>query len=131
MTKFYLLFATVGLLSSCSPRINYLGNSFQPTQNVDVYVDEGSISKDYSIMGKGYVSHYGHTIPESVQKEAITKAKQKGADAILFKDFFLPVTSSSAKNKRDSSGGIMVSINPSLPVSSASTEMVVLFLKYK
>lgn len=131
MTKFYLLFASVSLFSACSPTLNYLGNSFQPTQNVDVYVDESSISKDYSIMGKGYVFHYGHTIPESLQKKAITKAKQKGADAVLFKDVFLPVTTSPTRSKKDSSGGITVAINPSLPASSASAEMVVFFLKYK
>jgi hypothetical protein len=130
MTKFYLLFATVILLTSCSPRINYLGNSFQPTSNVDVYVDEGAISKDYTIMGKGYVRAYSYSIPESVQRKAITKAKQKGADAVLFKDYFVPVVSSATRSKKDSSGGISVSVNHTMP-ASVSAEMVVLFLKYK
>ena len=82
-------------------------------------------------MGKGYVFHYGHTIPESLQKKAISKAKQKGADAVLFKDVFLPVTTAPTRSKKDSSGGITVAITPSLPASSASAEMVVFFLKYK
>ncbi|MBB1286952.1 hypothetical protein HRH25_21395 [Flavisolibacter sp. BT320] len=131
MTKIYACILSVSLLTSCGTKINYLGNSFEPTKAVDVYVDEDAISKDYTIMGKGYVSTYSSSIPESVQRLAVSKAKQKGADAVLFKDFFVPETPSSTRSKKDSSGRITVSINNPTPVQSVSPEVVVYFLKYK
>ncbi|HEV7331207.1 MAG TPA: hypothetical protein VGN63_09220 [Flavisolibacter sp.] len=131
MTKIYLCLLSASLLSSCTPTISYLGNTYQPTKDVDVYVDESAISKEYTIMGKGYVESLIGTISEKIQKKAINKAKQKGADAVLFKDYFVPATQSQTRTRKDSSGGITVSINNPTPVQSASPEVIVFFLKYK
>lgn len=131
MTKNYFSLFSIALLYSCTPTLNYLGNSYQPTKSVDIYVDESAITKEYTIMGKGYVHSYSESVPESIQQKAISKAKQKGADAVLFKDFFVPVAPSRTRSKKDSSGGITVSINNTTPLQSASPEVVVFFLKYK
>ncbi len=118
------------LFSSCAPQINYLGNTFEPTKNVDVYVDESAIARDYTVVGKGYVRTFAYSVPESIQRKAIAKARQKGADAVLFKDYFVPVTQPVTRTKKDSTRNLTVSINTP-PVQSAEPEVVVLFLKYK
>lgn len=130
MTKIYISFLSLALLTSCSPTLNYLGNSYQPTNAVDVYVDETAIAKEYTIMGKGYVHFYSGAVPESIQRKAISKAKQKGADAVLFKDYFVPVAQTQTRTKKDSSG-VTISINNPAQVQAASPEVVVFFLKYK
>jgi hypothetical protein len=54
MLKLYFFLVVAFVLSSCGVSVNYLGNSFQKTSNVDVYVDQGAIKKSYTIVGKGY-----------------------------------------------------------------------------
>lgn len=77
-------------ICSCAPRINYLGNSYAPTQNVEIFFDDADIQKDYTVMG--VVKNEGSGIeldtPEDVQKAMLKKAKTVGADAILFSGFY-------------------------------------------
>ena len=78
---FYIL-----VLSSCSPQLNYMGNSYAPTQNIDIFFDEADIKKDFKVMG--IVKNEGAELelddPESVQKAMLIKARSVGADGILF-----------------------------------------------
>ncbi|HTM93685.1 MAG TPA: hypothetical protein VL095_14790 [Flavisolibacter sp.] len=88
MIKLYSLLLSV-LLSSCfAPALNYLGSSYTPTKDVDVYVDVAAIKKRYTIMGKSYFEMSAFFTLEQVQQAAIEKAKEKGADAILIRDYF-------------------------------------------
>lgn len=129
MTKSCFLLFICFVVVSCAPTLGYVGSTYNPTERVDVYVDESSIPVQYTVFGKGYVRSYRDPRPEMVQSKAIAKAKQKGADAILIKDYFLPAPGVSTTYKRDSSGKGSVSIgNTVVPQSS---EFVVFFLKYK
>src|SRR3954469_25770340 len=89
MYKFYTVIFTF-FFSSCGLHLNYLGKTSTPTQKVDVYVDAGAIKKTYTIVGKGYME--GMTLSkkgyEKMQKKALKKAKEKGADAVLFQDVY-------------------------------------------
>ena len=131
MTKIYTAIVLIVVFSSCSPRISYLGNTFPPTEKVDVFVDESAITREYTIVGKGYVRSVSYAVPESLQRKAISKARQKGADAVLFKDYLVPVSQPSTRSKKDSTGNVTVSIGATVPVQTASPEVVVYFLKYK
>ncbi len=46
MKKIYFLSILILLIASCSPRIKYLGNSYAPTSQVDVFVSEDAIKKN-------------------------------------------------------------------------------------
>jgi len=87
MYKIYFCLAI--LLSSCSPKINYLGNSYTPTTDPDFFVDERSIERPYKIIGKGYPERVGSLFLETMQRKAIDKARSKGADAVLVQDIFV------------------------------------------
>ena len=131
MTKIYTYLFSAYLLSPFAPTINYLGNTYEPTKSVDVFVAESAIAREYTIMGKGYVRTYMYSISESIQQKAVDKAKQKGADTVLFKDYFVPLEQSQTRSKKDSSGNVTVSINNPPPLPSAAPEVIVFFLKYK
>src|SRR5829696_4209657 len=88
MVRFYLLLCLLPL-ASCGVYINYLGSSYAPTKNVDVYVDAASIKKPYTIVGKAYVSEHSLYTLEQLQAELVKKAMEKGADAILIQDYYL------------------------------------------
>lgn len=133
MFKFYTAISVIAF-SSCTARLNYLGSSFAPSKNVDVYVDASSIKKPYTIIGKGYMEYslYTKARIDKMQTKAIKKAKEKGADAILFQDYFVTQegTRFQSVTKTDSVGKGLVTVNAGSvgPILTSRTD--ILFLKY-
>jgi hypothetical protein len=124
-----LLFVTVVL--SCSPKIFYSGTAYMPTRNVTVYLDESALPKNIITMGKGTVKKGTTLKPESLQAKAVAKAKEKGADAVLIRDYRLPEAHSgiNGRFRRDSvSRNIRTAGKGQANVPS---EIIILFLKYK
>jgi hypothetical protein len=132
MFKLYPLLLSI-LLSSCfAPALDYLGSSYTPTRDVDVYVDASAIKRSYSVMGKSYVDTRGLIALEKIQKAAVETAKQKGADAILFRDYFIQDAAAiQTITKSDSIGGSSVRIRTTTAAPSETTRLDILFLKYE
>ena len=133
MNKFYSLLLIA--IYSCGSHMNYLGSSYAPSKNVDVYVDNAAIKRPYTIIGKGYME-YGYTLTnkriDKMQAKAIEKAKAKGADAILFQDYYFKENGASINTvtKADSVGKSLLTVQTGniSPVISSRTD--ILFLKY-
>ena len=85
-----ILMFSVLLVMSCSPVINYLGDSYTPSQNIDVFYDEHDIKQEYKVMGM--MSNEAGDLEiddaENVKNAMIKKARSVGADAILFINFY-------------------------------------------
>ena len=133
MIKIYSLFLSVTFCSCFTSRhIHYLGNSFPPTKHVEVYVDASAIRKPYTIIGKSYVDRT-HLLSsnERIQQAAIEKAKQKGADAILFQDYtVISGNTIQTVTKSDSMGRSSIGFKTTA-ISPVETERLdILFLKY-
>jgi len=130
MIKFYLLLISFVCFSCSVHQHGYLGSSYAPTKNVDVFVDASSIKKSYAIIGKTYVETDGFTNLDRIQQNAIEKAKGKGANAILFQDYlFQDGTTVQTVSKRDSSTSSSVRVRTTtIPV--VTTRLDILFLKY-
>jgi aspartokinase len=133
MLKLYFILI-VSVSSSCGVSVNYLGNSFDKTSEIDVYVDPAAIKKNYLVIGKGYekLSQFSRNGIEKLQLKAIEKAKQKGADAILFQDYhvFHPGTTISTAAIVDTSNrGVVTTSNTQAGPVVASGRKI-LFLKY-
>lgn len=135
MNKFYFLFFIV-TLSSCGSHLSYLGSSQTPTKNVDVYVDATAIKHPYTIVGKGYMEYgvggFTKSRIEKMQEKAIKKAKAKGADAILFQDYYYKENGASIQTvtKADSVGKSLVSVQTGSVSPLISSRTDILFLKY-
>ena len=86
----YSIGITLLLIISCSPRINYLGDKLTPTNRVDMYFDEHDITKEYKVMGmmKNEADEFELDDVEAVKKAMLKKAREVGADAILFVGFY-------------------------------------------
>jgi len=115
--------------------MNYLGTSSAPTSRVDVYVDAASIKKPYTIIGKGYMlgPSVGKRHIDKIQKKAMETAMEKGADAILFQDYFLAENGSAIHNvtKTDSSGSRVVTVQDGSVTPILSSRTDIFFLKYQ
>jgi hypothetical protein len=133
MNKIYFFLLIVSF-SSCLPRISYLGNSYAPTKEPDLYVDEKSIERPYKIIGKGYPERFALFPAELLQKKALQKAKGKGADAVLITDYFVQsaVANISSVYRTDSLGkGLITTGNSTLSNGNqVDTKFIILFLKY-
>lgn len=120
---------------ACTSKLNYLGSSYAPSKNVDVFVDASSIKKPYTIIGKGYMEYpyFSKSRIEKMQTKAVAKAKAKGADAVLFQDYFITQDGSSVHmvTKTDSVGKGLVTVQTGTvgPIVSLRTD--ILFLKYQ
>jgi hypothetical protein len=132
MIRFYPLLISFTFCSCFLPRhLDYIGASYSPTKIVDVYVDASAIKKPYTIMGKTYIETTPLTNLERVQQDAIEKAKQKGADAILFRDYIIQDGGSfQTVTKSDSIGGSSVRVRTTTATPIETTRLDILFLKY-
>lgn len=132
MSKFYVLSFVILLFSSCGIKISYLGNSFSATQNVDVFVDAAAIKKPYTIVGKGYTNNSLFTSTEKLQRKAIAKAKEKGANAILFHDAYIIQDGSSFQSttKSDSVGKSLLTVQTGTVSPVVTTRRDIYFLRY-
>ena len=77
-----ILLFSIFLTGSCYT-IEYLGESYAPSEQVEVYYDAKQVKKEYRIIGRmaELTSVVKHT-----EKQMIKKAKSVGADAIIFTD---------------------------------------------
>ncbi|RKU24690.1 hypothetical protein C6503_00240 [Candidatus Poribacteria bacterium] len=64
--------------------VDYLGDSYPPTSYVDVYFSEDGITQDYLVIGHA-TADGGDT--EVLQETLIEKARESGADGIIFEGF--------------------------------------------
>ena len=72
------------LASSCAPPIHYLGTTSTPTTQVKEYFDEKDIHAKYHVMGTMTNSQLIDYNVEHIREFMIRKAKEVGADAILY-----------------------------------------------
>ena len=83
------------LLVGCSPRILYLGERYPSSQqSVEIFFDESQINRPYQVIGSlvnaGRVGYSNH---ERIQRAIIEEATAVGADAIVFNDIDVEMTS--------------------------------------
>ena len=133
MKQLYYVFILSLLLSSCySAQVHYMGSSYQPTKKIDVYVDASAIKKPYTVIGKGYTNTIYERALERVQDNAIAKAREKGADAVLFNEVYIVGDGStiSGTSRSDSIGKSMVTVSSAHVRPVVSSRREILFLKY-
>lgn len=134
MFKIYSILILSVLLASCySAQVHYMGSSYNPTRKIDVYVDASAIKKPYTVIGKGYTNNIYERALERVQDNAIVKAREKGADAVLFNEVFIlrDGTSISGTSKADSIGKSLVTVSQAYVSPVVSSRREILFLKYQ
>ena len=137
MKNVYIICFVAIIISSCSAaKFRYVGSKNLPVQKVDVYVDEKAIKKQYDIVGKGYAEPgWRHKLDQEKMLEmAIEKAKKNGADAVFFKETFIPTTGTAVntRTQTDSVGKtVITNSNTSVIPVYGYFNKEILFLKYK
>ena len=103
--KFLPFLILVVTLSSCGNQIIYYGRSYAPTQNVDIYFRESDVTEPNEIMGKVTLEMSARKSSDKIQQKLMKRAKEKGADAIIFDDISLTTTGSTTGGAAAGTGG--------------------------
>ena len=135
MKKIYTLLLPV-FIFSCSTQVQYIGKSYKPVSDPEVYVAESEIKKPYSIIGRGYLKVGIGSLDvnwNQVQKKAIKKGWQHGADAVLIiqRKAVSPLPAIQTYGSIDSLGKGLETFSRSETYYPLSTWHDILFLKYK
>jgi hypothetical protein len=80
--KLSLLALAVLITVSCT-KIDYVGKSYAPTANVDIYFALEDIKGSYEVMGHLTATAGSFTSSEKMQEKIVEKAREKGADAVV------------------------------------------------
>jgi hypothetical protein len=120
MIRPFIIASFLLLFVACSSPFNYLGKTYPPTMNPELFFREQDIGKDYEIMGKLQVEMPGNKNMEKIQRRIMQKAAQNGADAVLIDNFDLVTggfaTGGVGAGKRGKKGG-------SVGVSTSKTKV--------
>ncbi len=79
-----LLLVAVAASSCGRNRVTYIGDSYTPSSEVDIYFDAADIERTYRVMGRatGVVSEGGDT--DRLNEKFLQTAREKGADGVIF-----------------------------------------------
>lgn len=103
--KFTLYLILWIILTGCGNQIIYYGRSYSPTQNVDIYFREADVKESHEVMGKVTLEMSARKSSDKIQQKLLKRAKDKGADAIIFDDISLTTTGSSTGGAAAGGGG--------------------------
>ena len=103
--------------------VDYLGESREPTETVDIFYDRADISVQYSTIGRA--EGFGGTGYEAIREKLLKKAMKKGANAIIILDL-----------ERTHDQGVVYAFNPvnnryRNRTSSDKSRIKALFIKYE
>jgi len=92
-------------LSSCATT-DYVGKTYAPTNNVDLYFDGNEVEVEYEVMGTARTEGMEGMSFNSIQNQLMKDAMKKGADGIIIDGLdeisrgSTSTTSSTVENKR-------------------------------
>ena len=135
MKKIYSLLFPV-FIFGCSTTVQYVGKSYKPGADPEVFVAESEVKKPYSIIGRGYINPgiNPHGINwNQVQRSAIKKGWLHGADAVLIvqKNAISPLPAIQTYGSIDSVSRGLQTFSRTEAYYPLSTWHDIFFLKYK
>jgi hypothetical protein len=84
-----MLLAALMICLGCA-KVNYIGESYPPTQHVDLYISEEDIEVDYKVIGRIIATANATSnllSDEEFQEKIMIKAREKGADGVIILGF--------------------------------------------
>ena len=104
--QLFALVVVFAFLASCSSSsFDYLGKSYPPTTNPEVFFRDQDVPQEYEVMGKVLAEVPYNKKLKYIQSKIENVARQNGADAILFSDINIRSTGSTRASGGASKGG--------------------------
>lgn len=104
--NYLLIFGIVTSIASCSKSsFDYLGKSYPPTSNPEIFMRDQDVPHDYEVMGKVTAEVPYNKKLKYIQNKVMNLASQNGADAVLFSDVDIRSTGYTKASGGASTGG--------------------------
>jgi len=131
--QFIAILALMISLGSCSKStFDYLGKTYPPTTNPEIFFRDQDVPKEYEVMGKVMAEVPYSKKMNYVQKKIEAVARENGADAILLSDIDIRKTGSkSASGGASKRGKVNVGGGGSSTSYTESKSVEATLLKYK
>ncbi len=82
------LMVLVLFVGACSERgVDYVGTSYSPTTDVDLYFSEFDVEEDYVVMGRAVARAGTRVSTKRLQEKLLQEAREKGADGVIIHEF--------------------------------------------
>ena len=69
--RFISLTFVMSMLFSCSTKIKYIGNVYEPSQDVKLFFDDKDIVNEHEVMGRIYVKFKERKNIEAIQRTIV------------------------------------------------------------
>jgi len=79
------LVLTTSFLAGCVST-DYAGNSYAPTEQVDVYFSPDEVDREYTVMGKARSAADESVQFKTIEADMVKTAMANGADGLIFQD---------------------------------------------
>lgn len=121
------------MLASCSKStFDYLGKSYPPAGEPEIFMRDQDVEKDYEVMGKVTAEVPYSKKLKYIQNKVMNLARENGADAVLFSDVNIRSTGYTSASAGASKGGKVRIGGGTSRVSDNEVKSVdALLLKYK
>ena len=83
----HVIAVLVLVIASCGNPYKYLGKSYAPTPEADMFFREADVPEPFEIMGKLEVEMPDSRSTEKIQRKVMQIAASKGADAVMIDNF--------------------------------------------
>ncbi|MBD2756578.1 hypothetical protein [Spirosoma validum] len=138
MNRIYVLVLLILFQTSCSPHIQYVGRTYQPTEEVDTYFNPADIKREYETMGRVEgIAGMLYNEYSDIQEAIIKVAKHKGADGVLIYNMGKRTLSQNTNSSTRIGNGTDIFGKQTTVTTSSSTNAVTQntlqadFIKYK
>ncbi len=134
--KLSFIALAVLLTVSCT-KIDYVGKSYSPTTEVDIYFSLDDVKGSYEVMGHLTATAGTFVSSEKMQEEILKKAQEKGADAVVILGLDHYVTNSGSSwtettDTKDTKSGTKTTTTGSASDNTEEMkEITARFIKYK
>ena len=86
MSRLSMVAVSIAVLVAGCTSVDYVGKTYAPTSNVDVYMSADDVSRPYEVMGeaRAQVDAIPFAKPgQQLQEKLVAEARAKGADGII------------------------------------------------
>jgi len=78
-----LMLAALPILAMGCAHLDYVGQSYPPTQQVDLFYSEENVGREHTVMGEVTATAAEFVSARKIQDQMVEKAREKGADAVV------------------------------------------------
>lgn len=131
MKKTLLLAGAAFLLTSCSVALNYVGKTYAPVAEPELFFSWADVSRPYETMGYADAAPINFGTVEKAQAAIEKKARECGADAVVFVDINNPGLTMTEQVTPNAAGGETRTVTTTHNTSLGSSVLKATFIKYK